>query len=162
MLVDWKCGKVQPLTLRYQHSFVIKLLAHLKARAWDAFVLKVIFPNQDIEYGQPSSLARRETKNLIHVSAAVSSVSRWELIKDFLSPLKWKLTWCMGYTWKGSATRLLRTCYACLNQAKTLCSACALYFCFLSDPGIALCFRFFGGNLPRQTTTRLRCLCAWT
>lgn len=46
------------------------------------------FPNQDIEYGQPSSLTRRETKDLIHVSAAVSSVSRWELINYFLSPLK--------------------------------------------------------------------------
>lgn len=34
---------------------------------------------------------------------------------------------------------------------------CALYFCFLPDPGISLCFR-----KPYQTTTRLRCLCAWT
>ena len=30
LLVDWKCGKVRPCLLdRYQHSFVMKLLAHL-------------------------------------------------------------------------------------------------------------------------------------
>lgn len=37
---------------------------------------------------KPKVTRPRETTDLIHVSAAVSSVSRWELINDFLSPLK--------------------------------------------------------------------------
>lgn len=67
------------------------------------------FPNQDIEYGQPSSLTRRETKDWIHVSAAVSSVSRWE-VKAYLIDV-WDIP-------ERAVPQGPKGCYACPNQAK--------------------------------------------
>ena len=95
----------------------------------------------------------------------VSSVSRWELINDFLSPLKWKLTWLVGWSMygiylKGQCHKDF-LCYACPNQAKTLCSALrAILLLFTRSRHSALLSVL--RRKPYQTTTRLRCLCAWT
>lgn len=57
-------------------------------------------------------------------------------------------------------------CYApamlVLIKPRLYALLCALYFCFLPDPGIALCFRFFGGNLTRPPPDFVACVLGHT
>lgn len=101
----------------------------------------MIFPNQDIEYRQPSTLARKETKDLIHVSAVVFSASRWELINDFLSQMKAYLIDVWDIPERAGPKGFNISATLVLIKTRFYALLCALYF-FLPDPGIVLCFRF--------------------
>lgn len=48
---------------------------------------------------------------------------------------------------KGSQKEKVKIATLVLIKPRLYALLCALYFRFLSDSGIALCFRFFGGNL---------------